>query len=550
MERVNIYPVQTRYGLYDGWFHPLKYDRDMLDPKSKARGGDIEALFGEGQEGQGYMRSTTPQSYRKSRTGFASAVDLTMDIAVPRIKEMIHDIEMREAVVDAAKVFYDKRFRNAYKAYMGEIKDNQLEPFLKAVSGSMQHDLQMFNATNAWIELARQNLLNVLIGFNPYTVMKHGATALVNSLTESGVDKVKFLKYTRAMLNPVSQKQLRDIAFSKSEEVSRRWTELGEIREQIGQEGVFQPIGWRDYFSALGAKFVSLSDMFSTIPTWHAAYDKAMETLPLRDEYKGADFDQLDKIAIRFADAAVRKAHGSTSIANKPAILRTSSFWRVYTSLFNFFNHMQQKHYQLAWQAREAYKDVKEWRDGNKTFKDAMEFTPQLMWGTFSYVLWPALVEEMVTPMTDDDHESWGYKWGRTMAVGMSSSYVGVRDVVRALFTNRMNDPQAGLIGTYLKGYIDLGADVVKALERGDIDEEQAGEMIKHSVIAFGQLSGFATAQEGKWAEFWWRYMHGLEDPDISWADLMAMNAGKTAKKGRYKSPVEKALELVGAGEE
>jgi hypothetical protein len=30
----------------------------------------------------------------------------------------------------------------------------------------------------------------------------------------------------------------------------------------------------------------------------------------------------------------------------------------------------------------------------------------------------------------------------------------------------------------------------------------------------------------------------------------MAMNAGKTAKKGRYKSPVEKALELVGAGEE
>jgi hypothetical protein len=290
--------------------------------------------------------------------------------------------------------------------------------------------------------------------------------------------------------------------------------------------------------------------MFSTVPAWHAAYDKAMETLPQRAEYRTMSIDQIEKVAIGIADKAVRSAHGSTSIANKPAIMRGSPFWQVYTSLFNFFSHMQQKHYQLAWQARETYKGVKEWRDGNKSFKDAMEFSPQLMWGTFSYVLWPAIIEEMITPQTDEEDESWGFKAWKTMAIGTSSSYVGIRDLVRAFFTNRSYDPQVGLVGTELKAWYDLLHDGSKAWKEGDISDEQAGELIKHAVIAFGNATGFATAQEGKWAEYWYRYYTGLENPDITWSDLMAMNAGKTAKRGRYKSPAEQALELLGMGGE
>lgn len=542
----NIPPVVTKYGTFDGWYHPLKYDRRLLDPKAKAYAGDIEALFPEGQEGQGYYRASTPHSYAKARTGFVGPVQLNMDVVPLRIREMIHDINVRPALKDAAEVFYDKEFRQAYRTYMGKFADAQLEPWLHAVANSVRTDYQMMHAANGWIEFARQNLINTLIGFNPYTVMKHGPTAFVNSLTEAGIDKTKFLKYTTMMLNPVTRRQLFDIATTKSEEVARRWTKLGDIRAEIGQEGLFKNIGWRDYFSGLGSKMVSLSDMFSTVPAWHAAYDKAMETIPSRAEYKGMTTSQLENVAIGIADKAVRSAHGSTSIANKPAIMRGSPFWQTYTSLFNFFSHMQQKHYQLAWQARETYKGVKEWKDGNKSFADAMEFAPQLTWGLFSYVLWPAIVEEMVTPMTDDEHESWGHKAFKTMAIGTSSSYVGIRDLVRAMFTNRSYDPQVGMVGTYLKSYYDLGRDAKKAITTGDMTDEQAGELIKHAVTVFGNVTGYTTAQEGKWAEYAWRYMNGLEHPDATWADLMAMNAGKTAKKGKYKSPLTKGLELLG----
>ena len=549
LERVDVPPVQTKYGVYDGWFHPLKYDRKLLDPRAKAYKGDIEALFPEGQEGQGYYRATTPHSYAYARTGFVGPVQLDFDIVPLRIREMIHDINVRPALIDAADVIYNKEFRQAYRERMGEFADAQLEPWLHAVANSVRHDYQMSHSALKWVEFMRKNLINTLIGFNPNTVMKHGPTAFVNSLTEAGIDKQKFLKYTGMMLNPVTRKQLWDLAVNKSEEVSRRWESLGDIRAQIGQEGLFHDVKWRDYFMAMGSKMVSYSDMFSTIPAWHAAYDKAMETLPQRREYAGMTIDEVEKVAIGIADKAVRSAHGSTSIANKPAIMRGSPFWQVYTSLFNFFSHMQQKHYQLAWQAKETYKNVKEWRDGNKTFADAMEFAPQLSWGMFSYVLWPAIIEEMITPQTDEDDESWGYKAWKTMAIGTSSSYVGLRDIVRAMFTNRSYDPQVGLVGTELKAYYDLLHDGSKVMKEGDMSDEQAGELIKHAAIAFGNITGFTTAQEGKWAEYMYRYFAGLEDPNATWSDIMAMNAGKTAKKGRYKTPVEQGLELMGIKE-
>jgi len=86
-------------------------------------------------------------------------------------------------------------------------------------------------------------------------------------------------------------------------------------------------------------------------------------------------------------------------------------------------------------------------------------------------------------------------------------------------------------------------------MKEGDMSDEQAGELIKHAAIAFGNITGFTTAQEGKWAEYMYRYFAGLEDPNATWSDIMAMNAGKTAKKGRYKTPVEQGLELMGIKE-
>jgi hypothetical protein len=552
MKRVDPIPIQSKHGFFDGWYWPIKYDTKlpMLDPKSAPMKGDYDTLFADGQSGQGYNRATTSQGYSKARTGFIGPHLLTMDVLGLRIREMVHDIEMRGAIKDAAEVFFDKEFRHNLRGVMGENVEHQFVGWLQDAANSVVHDYQMSHAAMGLMELARQNLNNVLIGFNPNTAMKHGPTAFINSLSQAGVDKGKFAKYTMMMANPVTARNLMRTAREKSEEISRRWTGLGEIKGGIGMDVGIARNTWRDYLGTLGSRLVAASDMFSTIPMWHAAYDSAMEQVAGRAEYKNMTFDELDKVAAKLANEAVRRAHGSTSVVANPSIMRGSPAWQVYTSLFHFFNNMAQKHYQMAWQARDTYRGLKEWRDGGKTLGDALQWAPNLMWGAFAYVIWPAFIEEIITPMTDDEHESWGLKAMRTGAIGVSSSYVGIRDIVRAMFTNRMHDPQAGMVGTYLKGYADLVSDATKLVKEGELSEEQAGELIKHVVIAFGQATGYTNAQEGKWAEYWYRYIQGLEDPDVSWATMMTMSRGKTPKKGTLKSPVDKALELLGAGEE
>jgi len=481
IRRLPLAEISTPHGTYAGWYSPAKYD--------PLRPGSSRKLMGLQEEG--YFRATTPQGYAKERTGYIAPVELNLDIVPIRMAQMLHDIAMRPAVIQMSKFFYNPEFERAMTAHYGVHQAKEMIPFLKEIANASNFKSMSEQLGNGAIEFFRQNTIATLIGFNPGTVMKHGSTAWLNSMTEVGA-----LNYLREFKNitmeSLSGRETWRMAMEKSEELQRRMKNYVELVQGHGSEinltgagGKFMSL--REFVMSAGATPVSISDLLSAVPTWAAEYKTQ-----LREGVSEAD-------AVSLANRAVRRAHGSSVLSNKPSIARTNALGATFSSLYGFFSHMLQKQYELAWKARDTLKGQA---------STPMAHVPDLLKGLMSYVVFPALIEELVTPMTNHDKKSWGMWAAESMLSMVGASMIGVRDFVHAVVNVR--DPSAGLIGTSMKA----GTDVIHDLGSGTrMSRDQMGNLINHTLTLGGVLTGLTNKEEGKMAEYLYRYGKGLEHP-------------------------------------
>lgn len=126
----------------------------------------------------------------------------------------------------------------------------------------------------------------------------------------------------------------------------------------------------------------------------------------------------------------------------------------------------------------------------------------------FSYVVFPAVIEELVTPLGDDKHESWGVKAGKALAHSLSGSWIGLRDLVNGMVSGR--DPSAGLMSTAFKTISDTFRDMKKDQP---MSKQHAGTFLQHFITMVGGLTGLTNAQEGRVAKLVYNYSTGQEKP-------------------------------------
>lgn len=485
-EKIPLESIQTPFGMSEGWYNPIKYDPN--------RPGRSKRLIGPNAlEEEGYFRATTPQGYTKGRTGYIAPVELNLDVVPMRIKQMIHDIAFRPAVLQTSKVFYDSEFQRSVIKNYGEVYAKQLVPFLKDVANYSNNmgGSDAAGVANRAIEFFRQNLIATLVGFNPHTVMKHGMTAAVNSLTEVG--PVNFMRELSGLMmnSEVAGKNNWQFAMEHSEELQRRmrnWSELIQGQPEMS----LMSASPRQMLISAGSTPIAVGDLLSAVPTWLARYRTAIE--------EGIDHGQ----AVAEGNRAVRRAHGSSAITNRAQIMRSNALGATFSSLYGFFSHMLNKQFELAWKAADSFQGLKA-----GDLSAAKQHTPALVMGLVSYVIFPAVVEELVTPYTNSERDSWGMKAAKTMAKGISSSFIGARDFVDGFINTR--EGGAGLIPTAFKSIYDISRDLGKG--KKVMNKEEAGRAIKHTFTAVGTLSGLTNAQEGRTAEFLYRYHQGLEHP-------------------------------------
>lgn len=482
-ESIEIKPVDTPHGQFAGWYYPVIYHPVFEGLSKKLMGGN--AL-----EQNNYNRATTPRGYTKERTGYAAPVALDIDMMPVRMRQMIHDIAMRPAVINASKIFYDKDVRAAITKHYGVEYREMLVPYLRDVANAANYRSDAQFVGTRVSEFLRQNMIATLIGLNPGTVLKHGPTAAVNSVTEVGMKS--FLKAAKGLfsINEATGETNWRFAMDTSEELQRRHRHfnetLGGAQEKVlGQETL------RETVIRFGSFPVAISDLLSAVPTWLAKYEDAMAE---HGEHGTAVYE---------ADRAVRRAHGSTAVTNRPEVARTGPMGAWLASLYGFFNHIMNRQFELAWKAKDTLGMV---REGD--LAGAKAHVPELTAGLFSYIIFPALIEELVTPLPDPHHESWGVKAAKGLAFTISSSWIGIRDLASAML--RGSDPSVGLISSGLKSVTDLVRDLKKDLP---MSKQHAGALLQHFFTIFGALTGLTNAQEGKTARYIFNYSTGQERP-------------------------------------
>lgn len=497
-EAVPIEPLRTPFGDYKGWYYPIIYHPLYEGASRRLMGGD--AL-----EGDHYYRATTPNGYIEKRTGYVGHLDLSLDRGVSRLRQMIHDVAFREAIINASKIFYDTDVRAAIAHHYGAEARDMLVPYLKDVANasSIKNEVTVLDASLG--EAIRQNMISVLVGLNPGTVAKHAATALYQSIHEVG---------GKEFLNAFASMWLKDdylaesnwrFAMQTSEELQRRVRNYQEVLRG-GSENLFKEFSWRDVMIHLGSYPVSMSDLISAVPTWLAQYKKTLAETGEKGD------------AVFAADRAVRRAHGSTAITNRPEIMRRGNLW--FASLYGFFNHIMNRQYEIAWKAADAIegKETQLVRQPDGSYipekaKIGKAAIPGLTAAVMAYVIVPALVEEIVSPLPADKHEGWT-KWAaKSLVKDLSSSWVYARDIAHAILTGR--DPTAGLVSTSYQTLTNMARDLGKDRP---FSKEHFGNVLQHSISLFGAATGLANQQMGRDAKFMWNYSMGIEKPR-GWGD-------------------------------
>jgi hypothetical protein len=232
---------------------------------------------------------------------------------------------------------------------------------------------------------------------------------------------------------------------------------------------------------------VAKSDLWASQTLWLAKYREVMnksEHLKIEDAHTEA---------VDMADRAVRRTHGSTAITSRPEFMRSeNAFMKSVFSLYGFFNHIFNRYYRMSWKSVEA---MEKWKRGEPIASDVFNLAADF---TF-YVGIPALIEEVVTPLFDDERHSWAYRLTVPLLHPTFAAVPIVREIAHAVYTG--HDPAFGIMASGMKTFTDMA----RGLKKGP-DFYNFGDQLQHIIALNGMATGLGSQQLGRWTKFLYNY--------------------------------------------
>lgn len=568
-QNVPVWTIETPFGPYEGWYHPIIYDRNM--PQSSDKLTQAKVI-----EYPTFTQTTPGSGYTKSRTGYVGPYLLNFDQIPFRMQAMLHDAAYRPALLQVSKIFGDSKFQGAILKHYGEEYKDLLMPFLKDMANAGEHMDKTQAAGAAVLEFFRQNIMSHLVGLNPSTIAKHDVTALVQSITEVGAQN--YLKWQASLWskNEATGESNWSFAIERSLELQRRHRNYletvkgGEARvfgDMAGGDlkGILsgfedRPVieGLKLAIEQIKGRYMSLRevvmlgeswplaklDLLSAVPVWLAQYEKS--------KLSGTNEGQ----AVFEADRAVRRAHGSTAYTNRPALMRGNALVRTFASFYGFFNHMLQREYEMAWAIRGAMRgegyyvgaraektveglpapnilEFTQGKTGEWSYKNDPAYRHGLaligiLAGMFvSYVIWPAFWEEIVNPMHETEKDSYPWYLAKATMKGASGSWLFVRDFVHAAIEG--GDVSAGMMGQGFRNILNSVKDLTKHDLANTLEKKQ--KLIRNANSTFSTLSGLSSNSPVRMGVFGYNYYQGLDKPRTAREFWRGVTTGSSKQK-------------------
>lgn len=488
-EKIAPRPFDTPHGTYEGWYWPLAYDpaRSQDVAERGARAGDelFENI---------YSRANTDTGRMNTRNeNYARPLLLSLDVIPRIIKDEIHDVAYREAIIDADKFLSNSVVRKGIVSALSQEHYDQLRPWLQSIANDRKVDMQALKWFDALAHGARTRATIVGLGYRLSTILVHGSSAALESVAEVG--PVWFAKGLADFSNPAKWGEGKAFVFARSGEMRNRMNEVDrDVREHIREidtrmmDTTTSAIQrGSDLLKAHAYQGIAMLDMASALPTWMGAYHKAMDP---------AGLNMSEQDAIYFADKTVRNAHGGTGVKDMAAIQRGPEFLKLFTMFYTFWNHNINR---LMDTARLAG-DAETWKDGSKAANVIMKF--------LIYTLGIQTLHSIVHPSKDDEGDTNWLKWaGKEFTSAAFSGIPVLRDLAAHYISGKdySATPAAGMVDTIGQS----GVDAANALTGKDANPK----VLKHTITTAGYVFGLPTGQAAASGQFLWDVSQGAQDP-------------------------------------
>jgi hypothetical protein len=483
---IEIRPVVTPHGTFDGGYYPLVKDGEEIGAGAKTA---LERM----KTGPSYFRESIPNPHARERTGAVYPISMSLDHLPDRFYQMIHDIAYREPLANAKKILENKGLQQRIIDHYGKEYQHSIESFLRYLTNSGNFNSAAAAEGSRVSEFFRQNVMSFYVGANISTVLKHGPTALINSARQVGVGNLLKAYASLFRANDQTGESNWKFAYDNSEEIQRRSRDFAE--RFGGTYKDFTKSTLRDHIIQWGSRPVAFSDELSARPMWLAAFNKAASE---GQSYGEARFE---------ADRAVRYAHGSTAPTNLPEIARGGGIHAWFTSLYHFFGTMMQNRGEILFKLNDMYQLG---REGE--LRRAAAVLPLVVADTMAYVVWPTAVEEYVTGLGRDDRRGWAQRIAWATVGGLANSAIYARDIVHALEYG-VNEG-GGMIDSAIHPLQQAVKDMEDAIggKKKLYNARFAGNLIQDMINVTSPFVG-TPREVGNLAKYGWNIMTDVEHP-------------------------------------
>lgn len=313
--------VETKYGTYRGGYYPIVYD-----PK-----GSPTALNQMDEEEartrlKGTQFASKPRdSFKKSRVDEVKGrpIMLNMNGVFRGLEDVIHDLAWHEWVIDANKIFSDKKIAEAINKTYGSNAIKHIRGHLEDIAIGKKYYSGKVSASGWMDKVAdhiRTGTAQAQLGLNLFNSIQN-FTGLFQTVAKVGE------RFFFRGLNIYRSNVFEAHRFvqSKSDFMKTRSTnydrDVSEIRQMIaGKTAMRQNLD--KAFMWLTALTQGMIDTIS----WISAYEKYM--------YEGHD----EETAIALSDQAVIDSQAAGGVQHLASIQKGNSFKQLFTMFYGFFS--------------------------------------------------------------------------------------------------------------------------------------------------------------------------------------------------------------------
>lgn len=489
--KVKATPIDTPYGTVPGGYSPIIYDRNKSVKHDAYQ--DAEALFD-----KDYFRPATPKGHTIARVlNYSDKINLDLDLIPGKMKQALHDLGMREAVINANKILSDPRVLDAVNRTWGREYSKLFRPWLKDIANGPNSDDRPMGFFDKTMRYSRTAVTQVGVGFRISTPFLHGSSAAVNS-----VDQIGAKAFAAGLQEYYSDRAGKlQWVLNTSHEVRTRMDNYDRdarlaLIQKLGEDTMM------NNFRRYSTYAIAHLDRESAVPTWIGAFRKA--------ELAGKEHDD----AVYIADKAVRDAHGAQTPIDTAAIQRGSEGFKMFTIFYGFFDNTLNRIANYSMQAQKAAAQGN-YYDTAKILAHTIAYTTLLaaIHGTFKGNLW-----------SGED------SFAKRLAMAEGEFFMSLLPLTRDAASYLEYGHGSG---TPLERMVESVAGTAKNIEHGVTGQKVEDKWMRHAIETAGYITDAPTGQVAVSGQYLWDVWNGKENPrDVQqWIHGLIYGTNKPPKK-------------------